>query len=191
MNFDPRFFHQTIPFLSLINVLNHFCIFLRIRREIRKYTVSDSAESNFVVEYLREYESIFETSLAHESVDPEVLFYEKTQSSKISWVCLFNVRVSHLLYMSLFSIESVKHRNFLLILHIFAVLIFPWDGSKIWKYKCFMNLLKNVQDFRLKHYLIYQFFTVVLPTTLHLTGRKYCTVQLHVTFSIYRWDYFF
>jgi hypothetical protein len=28
----------------------------------------------FVVEYLREYKSMFETTLAHESVDPGVLF---------------------------------------------------------------------------------------------------------------------
>jgi hypothetical protein len=39
------------------------------------------AESIFVVEYLREYESIFETSLAHKSVDPEVLFDEKIRGS--------------------------------------------------------------------------------------------------------------
>jgi hypothetical protein len=31
----------------------------------------------FVVEYLHEYKSIFETALAHESVDPVVLFDEK------------------------------------------------------------------------------------------------------------------
>jgi hypothetical protein len=42
-----------------------------------------SAESIFVVEYLSEYESIFETTLAHESVDPEV-FLTKNQRSKIS-----------------------------------------------------------------------------------------------------------
>jgi hypothetical protein len=36
----------------------------------------------FVVEHLREYESIFETALAHESVDPEVLFDEKTGGRK-------------------------------------------------------------------------------------------------------------
>jgi hypothetical protein len=35
------------------------------------------AESIFKVEYLREYESIFETASAHESVDPGVLFDEK------------------------------------------------------------------------------------------------------------------
>jgi hypothetical protein len=37
-----------------------------------------------VVEYIREYESIFETALAHESVDPGILFDEKKQRSKIS-----------------------------------------------------------------------------------------------------------
>jgi hypothetical protein len=36
-----------------------------------------SAESIFVVEYLRKHESIFETALAHESVDPGVFFDEK------------------------------------------------------------------------------------------------------------------
>jgi hypothetical protein len=35
------------------------------------------AESIFKVDYLREYESIFEAALAHESVDPGVLFDEK------------------------------------------------------------------------------------------------------------------
>jgi hypothetical protein len=35
------------------------------------------AESIFKVDYLREYESIFETALAHESADPGVLFDEK------------------------------------------------------------------------------------------------------------------
>jgi hypothetical protein len=38
-----------------------------------------SAESIFVVEYLREYESIIETALVHESVDPRALFDEKTE----------------------------------------------------------------------------------------------------------------
>jgi hypothetical protein len=36
-----------------------------------------SAESFFVVEYLRENESIFETVLAHESVNPGVSFDNK------------------------------------------------------------------------------------------------------------------
>jgi hypothetical protein len=40
------------------------------------------AESIFKVDYLREYESIFETALAHESVDPGVLFDEKTRGRK-------------------------------------------------------------------------------------------------------------
>jgi hypothetical protein len=35
-----------------------------------------SAESIFVFKYLRKYESIFETALAHESVDPGELFDE-------------------------------------------------------------------------------------------------------------------
>jgi hypothetical protein len=48
-----------------------------------------SAKSIFVVEYFREYESIFETALSHESVEPGVLFNEKNQRSKISWDCPF------------------------------------------------------------------------------------------------------
>jgi hypothetical protein len=36
----------------------------------------------FVVEYLREYESIFETPLAHESGDPELFFDEKPDVEK-------------------------------------------------------------------------------------------------------------
>jgi hypothetical protein len=41
--------------------------------------VMHSAESIFKVNFLREYESIFETALAHESVGPGVLFDEKNQ----------------------------------------------------------------------------------------------------------------
>jgi hypothetical protein len=40
------------------------------------------AESIFKVDY--EYESIFETALAHESVDPGVLFDEKTNLVRLS-----------------------------------------------------------------------------------------------------------
>jgi hypothetical protein len=47
------------------------------------------AESIFKVDFLREYESIFETALAHESVGPGVLFDEKNQRSKISCYCPF------------------------------------------------------------------------------------------------------
>jgi hypothetical protein len=48
------------------------------------------AESILKVDYFREYEFIFETALAHESVDPGVLFDEKNQRSKISCNCHFN-----------------------------------------------------------------------------------------------------
>jgi hypothetical protein len=41
-----------------------------------------TAESIFKIEYLREYEFIFETALAHESGDPAVLIAEKTESRK-------------------------------------------------------------------------------------------------------------
>jgi hypothetical protein len=37
-----------------------------------------TSESIFVVVYLCEYKSIFETALAHESVDPGVLLDEKS-----------------------------------------------------------------------------------------------------------------
>jgi hypothetical protein len=40
------------------------------------------SESIFKVDYLREYESIYETALAHESVNPGVLFDEKTRGPK-------------------------------------------------------------------------------------------------------------
>jgi hypothetical protein len=38
--------------------------------------------SIFVIEYLREYEAKYETVLAHESVDPGVLFHEETRGRK-------------------------------------------------------------------------------------------------------------
>jgi hypothetical protein len=47
------------------------------------------AESIFVVEYLREFESICKTVLAHESGVPGVQFNEKNRGSKISWHCPF------------------------------------------------------------------------------------------------------
>jgi hypothetical protein len=52
-----------------------------------------SAELNLKIEYLREYEFIFKTALAHESGDPGVLFAEKNRGSKISWDCPFKIRV--------------------------------------------------------------------------------------------------
>jgi hypothetical protein len=53
-----------------------------------------SAESIFssnLIEYLRKFESICKTVLAHESGDPWVQFNEKTGGSKISWHCPFYV----------------------------------------------------------------------------------------------------
>jgi hypothetical protein len=44
-----------------------------------------SAESIFIIEYLREYELKFKTALTHKSGIPGVLIDEKTPSSKISW----------------------------------------------------------------------------------------------------------
>jgi hypothetical protein len=40
------------------------------------------AESIFIIEYLREYEFIFETALDHESGGPGVLIDEKTEGRK-------------------------------------------------------------------------------------------------------------
>jgi hypothetical protein len=55
-----------------------------------------SAESIFVVEsnrieFLREFESIFKTTLAPESGHPWVPFNEKNRGSKISWDCPFKL----------------------------------------------------------------------------------------------------
>jgi hypothetical protein len=41
-----------------------------------------SAQLNLIIEYLREYEFIFKTALAHESGDPRVLFAKKTEGRK-------------------------------------------------------------------------------------------------------------
>jgi hypothetical protein len=41
-----------------------------------------SVESIFIIKYLREYEFIFETALAHESGGPGVLIVEKTEGRK-------------------------------------------------------------------------------------------------------------
>jgi hypothetical protein len=43
-----------------------------------------TAKSNSKIKYLREYEFIFKTALAHESGDPGVLFAEKNRGSKVS-----------------------------------------------------------------------------------------------------------
>jgi hypothetical protein len=49
----------------------------------RLRAMQHSAESICVVEYLRKYESIFETMhVAHKSVDPGILFDEKTRGRK-------------------------------------------------------------------------------------------------------------
>jgi hypothetical protein len=41
-----------------------------------------SAESIFIIEFLREYEFIFDTALAHESGGPGVLIDEKNEGRK-------------------------------------------------------------------------------------------------------------
>jgi hypothetical protein len=46
-----------------------------------------------IIEYLRKYEFIFETVLAHESEDLGVLFAEKNRGSKISRDCPFKIFV--------------------------------------------------------------------------------------------------
>jgi hypothetical protein len=48
-----------------------------------------SAESNLKIEYLRKYEFIFKTALAHDLGDPGVLFAEKNCWSQILWDCPF------------------------------------------------------------------------------------------------------
>jgi hypothetical protein len=47
------------------------------------------ADSNLIIECLREYELIFGTALTNESGDPGVLFAEKIRRSKISRGCHF------------------------------------------------------------------------------------------------------
>jgi hypothetical protein len=41
-----------------------------------------SADSNLKIKYLRDYEFIFKTALAHESGNPGVLFAKKTEGQK-------------------------------------------------------------------------------------------------------------
>jgi hypothetical protein len=61
-----------------------------------------------VDEYHREYESLFETALAHESaVDPVIFFYEKNQRSKISFDCSFKRAVQRVRVVAGFEAASV------------------------------------------------------------------------------------
>jgi hypothetical protein len=78
--FDPRFFHQSIPLDSLINGLKYFCIWLRIRKEIREYKIF-VVESNRISPRIRSY-SICKADLAHESGDSGVPLNEKTEGRK-------------------------------------------------------------------------------------------------------------
>jgi hypothetical protein len=48
----------------------------------RLRSIRHSAESNLSIEYLREYEFIFETALVLESGDPGLLFAENTGGQK-------------------------------------------------------------------------------------------------------------
>jgi hypothetical protein len=64
-----------------------------------------SAESNSKIEYLREYEFIFKTTLAHESGDPGVLFAEKNGGSKISWDCPFKAICIKFLFLQSFQLS--------------------------------------------------------------------------------------
>jgi hypothetical protein len=57
------------------------------------------------IEYLREYEFIFETALVHESGDPGVLFAEKTEGQKS------RENVS-LIFMLKFQFNSFSNRRF-------------------------------------------------------------------------------
>jgi hypothetical protein len=59
-----------------------------------------SSESIFpsnLIEYLREFESICKTVLAHESGNPGVQFNEKIRGSKISWDCPFKASCNSLI----------------------------------------------------------------------------------------------
>jgi hypothetical protein len=51
-----------------------------------------SAETIFVIEYLRGFESIFETASAYEQEDSGVLFSEQNRGAKISWHCPFKIQ---------------------------------------------------------------------------------------------------
>jgi hypothetical protein len=68
---------------------NGFCIgrknFVPTPRYAKKLrAMRHSAESIFIVEYLRKFECICKTVLAHESGDPGVQINEKNRGSKIS-----------------------------------------------------------------------------------------------------------
>jgi hypothetical protein len=44
----------------------------------RLRTMRHITESNMIIKYIHEYEFIFETALAHESLDPGLMFAKKT-----------------------------------------------------------------------------------------------------------------
>jgi hypothetical protein len=53
------------------------------------YSARSQFFSSNLIEFLREFESICKTVLAHESGDPGVRFNEKNRGSNISWHCPF------------------------------------------------------------------------------------------------------
>jgi hypothetical protein len=68
-----------LPTYCLQNKIKNFWI---AKTKNRLRAMRHSVESNLKIEYLREYEFIFKTALAHESGDPGVLFAEKTEGRK-------------------------------------------------------------------------------------------------------------
>jgi hypothetical protein len=56
----------------------------KIKLKSGDYLKKYSAESSFVVEYLRKYESVIETASNHESVGTGVLFDEKTRGRTVN-----------------------------------------------------------------------------------------------------------
>jgi hypothetical protein len=86
-----------------------------------------SAESIFAVKYIREYESIFETTLVRESVDPGDLFDEKTGDRKsgetVPLICLRKVNYCTILVFPYYVCDyrwNQKKINFLLHLQQFV-----------------------------------------------------------------------
>jgi hypothetical protein len=69
-----------------------------------------SAESNFIIEYLRKYEFLFKTALVHESGDLGVVFAEKTKGRKSRDTV--PLRVPLFIAVSLFCMCWLKHKPY-------------------------------------------------------------------------------
>jgi hypothetical protein len=79
IDFSP----QIILLGSLIIILKYIRILFRFHQNIREYVPTPRYTAwrrvDFVIEYLREYESVFETASACEPGDPGVLPAEKNE----------------------------------------------------------------------------------------------------------------